>query len=162
MTYDVRELANHILDMADAMGRPITNVHVNKLVYFCHEEYLLTTGARLTNAKVEAWEYGPVFRELYSEFKQYGAGPISGRARRFDFGSKMLVDAVPRIQPIDAEVIDPLIAKLLILTGPQLIDLSHVPGGPWDLAFNHANRLNCGMEITDSLILEWGKSVRAN
>lgn len=161
MTYDVRDIANYVLDVADRLNRPVSNIVINKIVYFCHEQYLLDTGSKLVSAKIEAWEYGPVFRELYSEFKKYGRDPIRGRARRFDFATKQMGIPPIDIRDGDREMIDRWVEKLVHLSPGQLVDLAHVPGGPWYTVYNHPASLNCGMEITDSIILRWGKRIRS-
>jgi uncharacterized phage-associated protein len=159
MPYDVRDIANYVLDFADRAGRPVSNVAINKIVYFCHEQYLLETGAQLVDAKIEAWEYGPVFRELYSEFKKFGAGKITERARKFDFRARQLSVAAYSLEAVDRSLLDSWIERLLRLSPGQLIDLAHVPGGPWDTVFHHSSSLNCGMEITDSIILRCGERI---
>jgi uncharacterized phage-associated protein len=159
MPYDVRDVANYVLDFADSIGRPVSNVTINKIVYFCHEQHLLDTGERLVDAKIEAWEYGPVFRELYSEFKKFGRARITERARRFDFKRRQLLVAPHDIAPADRTRLDLWINQLLQLSPAQLIDLAHVPNGPWYSVFHHSSQLNCGMEITDSIILRWGKRI---
>lgn len=81
--YSVRGIANWILDEADARKLPVTNMALNKLTYFLYESYLINFGAVVTKARIEAWEHGPVFREIYQAFKKYGDKPIKGRATFF-------------------------------------------------------------------------------
>jgi uncharacterized phage-associated protein len=82
MPYDVRSVANLVLDFADQIQAEVSNMTINKIVFFLHAWYLAKTGSPLVSAKIEAWDYGPVFRELYWEFKGFGKERIAARAMR--------------------------------------------------------------------------------
>src|SRR5258705_3438157 len=92
MSYDVRAIANFVLDLADERGRAVSNLSINKIVYFLHANYLARFDRPLVPAKIDAWNYGPVLRELYREFKKFDDRPISGRAYRIspETGTKEL------------------------------------------------------------------------
>src|ERR1700738_3701746 len=76
-TYDARAVANYFLERAKAEGIPITPMAIQKLVYFAHGWMLAVYGRPLINQRIEAWEYGPVIRDLYQQFKRFGDLPIS-------------------------------------------------------------------------------------
>lgn len=42
----------------------------------------------------------------------------------------------------------------------DLVELSHVLGGPWHEAWNHGGKINPGMRIEDSCITEFYSKVR--
>ena len=48
----------------------ITNLVLNKLVYFAQVESLRATGKPLFEDKIEAWSYGPVERNVYFTFQK--------------------------------------------------------------------------------------------
>ena len=81
MNQNPKAIANLILEVAAEIGVPATNLSINKVAYFAHGSYLAKYGIPLIDAKIEAWEYGPVFREIYHEFKKCGRGPIGYFAR---------------------------------------------------------------------------------
>lgn len=151
--YSVRSLANWLLDYAEANGHRLSNMALNKLIYFAYEHALVTYGRKLTNAKIEAWDHGPVFREVYHDFKRFGAAPIAGRAKAYDPQTDALVVASPEIDPDDQEIIKEAIQDLVRLPASTLRDISHARGGPWDLTWNHAGDVNPGMHISDDLIV---------
>lgn len=152
MTYDVREIANLVLDEASRMRIEVSNLAINKIVYFLHAEHLVTYGEPLVDAKIEAWTYGPVFRELYSEFKKYRDAPIESRATRLNPKvGKREVCAIDSREPIVNDL-RKWIQVYARLTAFQLMDLSHEKNGPWDTVFNHQERTNPGMHISDSII----------
>lgn len=152
MTYDVRALANFALDFADSKGLQLSNITINKIIFFLHAWYLAKTGRPLVSAKVEAWEYGPVFRELYSQFKQFGAKPITIRAHRRNPSTAQKEVCEATIAEEDIIFLRPLLNRYVELSAGKLVELSHVRGGPWDQVYNHEGNSNPGMQISNELI----------
>ena len=152
MPADVRAIANFVLDVAEEEGVEVTNLALNKIVYFLHAESLVHEGEPLISAKIEAWKYGPVFREIYGEFKAFGAKPISSRAQRINKltgdSEVCTLDATEQ----DSNKLRETCLPYLRLSASQLVNLSHVRGGAWDAVFHHDGKSNPGMAITDTII----------
>ena len=54
----------------------ITNLKLNKLVFYAQVESLKKHGVPLFSDEIQAWEYGPVEPMVYRAFKKYeGATP---------------------------------------------------------------------------------------
>lgn len=155
MSYDPRSIANLLLDMADTRGVALTNLSINKILYFLHAWYLAKFDAPLLDSKIEAWDYGPVIREVYSEFKKYGPGPILDRAQRFDIAQLKKVAAYDDVSTGDFSFIESQFEKYSAYTAGRLVSISHEKGGPWDKVYNESGRVNPGMEISDDLIREY-------
>lgn len=160
MAEDVRAVANFVLDRASANGRSVTNMSVNKIVYFLHGWFLAKYQEPLVNAKIEAWKHGPVFRELYSEFRQYKNGPIKGRAKKFDLIAGEEIYCELAVDMAVGEFLTELIDHYSGFSASALRGLSHVEGGPWDRVWNHEGDSNPGMQISDELIVEYFSSQR--
>ena len=77
--YDPRAIANLMLDEADRRGWMITNLALQKLLYFAHGIHLTKEKQPLVSGYFEAWQYGPVHPAVYRAFKPSGAAPISTR-----------------------------------------------------------------------------------
>jgi uncharacterized phage-associated protein len=154
MTHDVRSVANLVLDVALHERAPVTNLAMNKIVYFVYVDYLLTFGGPLSSAKIEAWEHGPVFRELYSAFKSFGERPIEGRATKVDPSSGYRVECKTNFTESERAFLEPIIRKLLKLSASKLRALSHLEGGPWHRVWCHSGKTNAGMHITDAIIVD--------
>jgi uncharacterized phage-associated protein len=58
--YDPRAVANLLLDLADRDDLAITNLVLQKLLYFAHGHFLIRTRCPLVQGGFEAWTYGPV------------------------------------------------------------------------------------------------------
>jgi uncharacterized phage-associated protein len=153
--YDGRAIANFVLDYCDNRGRNITNLALQKIVYFCHVWSLIELGRPLIRHKFEAWEFGPVLPYLYREFKNYDRSPIVGRATQLD-----PLDGKHRVVGYDFDPdTDSLLHRIAgfysQLRAGDLVELSHAPGGPWYAVWNHGGAVNPGMKIDDSKIVEF-------
>lgn len=155
---DPRSIANFILDIGSAKGIPISNLALNKIAYFLHGIFLAKFGTPLIDAKIEAWQYGPVFREIYHEFKSFGDRPIDARALKFDIESR---DKIPVTYDFDQTVLEVMsesVVSYLSMRPGALVELSHVHDGPWHKAWFHDDNVNPGMEITNDSIESYFKS----
>ncbi len=152
MTIDVRSIANLVLDVAESDGTPVTNLSLNKVIYFLHVETLMESNLPLVSSKIEAWKYGPVFREIYSQFKNYGDRAITGRATFINRNSGEVEVCRVDLPEHMVNALSEKCRKYLHLTAYQLVNLSHVSGGAWDKVFNHDGKSNPGMSITNEII----------
>ena len=158
-THDGRAIANFILDYCDGRKRQVTNLTLQKLVYFCHVWSLIKTGRPLVRHKFEAWEFGPVLPYLYRFFKSYDRSPIVGRATEID-----PLDGKQRVvrYNFDFET-DSLMREIAEfysrLGAGALVELSHAEGGPWHSVWNHAGIVNPGMKIDDASIVTFYSKV---
>ena len=152
--YDVRSIANWVLDQADGVGTQLSNMALNKIVYFIIEKALVERGELLTAAKIEAWEHGPVIREIYHSFKTHGDGPITSRAKCFDSATRSMVVAGEAFEDCDTELFEEALEAYIHLTAAQLRALSHQPGSPWHRVWWHDGHINPGMEISIDTIHE--------
>lgn len=155
MAYDVREIANFVLDAAEAEGLGISNLSINKIVYFLHASFLVQFDRPLVTAKIEAWNYGPVFRELYREFKSFENQPINRRAHRIspETGQRELCSYH---FPVDEnEFLERLTQKYVRFSAGTLVSMSHERGGPWDQVWNHDKAVNASMSISNDIIRNW-------
>ena len=152
---DVRALANVILDKAEARAINVTNMALNKIAYFVHCDYLIERSRPLVGAKIEAWQHGPVFREIYHEFKRWGDDPIQSRATRIDPATGEVILAEADLNPDELHLIDELIDRYVRFTAAHLRAISHIEGGPWHRVWGHDGRTNPGMKISNDLIREF-------
>jgi len=155
--FDVRKVANAVLDRSDVRGYAITNMALNKLVYFTHGWHLALYDQPLVDSRFEAWQYGPVHPQLYKQFKAFGDRPIEGRALRVDLATG---DNVPVGYEFNAKVsahIEKIVDFYGEMSAARLSTLSHEPGAPWDLVWSAAGSTP-GMVLQDTITSEYYKS----
>ena len=149
---DVRALVNVILDVADSRSIDVTNMALNKIAYFVHCDYLLEKSQPLVSAKIEAWQHGPVFREVYHEFKNWGDEPIRSRAKKIDAETGEPLTAKANLSPDERECIVQFIERYVHFSAAYLRAISHAANGPWHRVWGHDGRANPGMKISNELI----------
>lgn len=152
---DVRVIANLVLDRADELAVGVSNMALNKIVYFVHCDHLLETGDPLVTAKIEAWQHGPVFREIYHEFKKWEKGDIKSRAQKIDPFTGEVEVATATFGAGELARIVGMIDRYIHFSAAHLRALSHRDGGPWDRVWDHSGRANPGMRISNELIREF-------
>lgn len=82
-------LVNHILAVANTNSMNITNLQLQKILYFSFKNLIrdnLVEQNKLENMYKEAgpflvWRYGPVNENIYNEFSKYGSTPILERGK---------------------------------------------------------------------------------
>lgn len=150
--HDVRAIANFVLDLAQEKRLPIFNISINKIVFFLHSDFLVETGKPLVSAKSEAWQYGPVYRELYGLFEKFDDQPIVEKATKMDprTGERLVCEAILTYE--ERCFLESRANQYIRIAPFDLVHLSHVRGGPWDVVYNHDGTTNPGMKIDNETI----------
>ena len=58
---------------------PMTNLKIQKLLYYAQAWYLVNYQVKLFPDRIEAWDFGPVVPSVYGEYKKYINKPIDFR-----------------------------------------------------------------------------------
>ncbi len=153
---DSRIVANAVLERADARGHAVTNLDVQKIVYFLHGHFLKLHHMPLVAGEFEAWPYGPVHRVLYDAFKKYNDIPIEGRATAFD-PVRRATKALPALDNPDVlALLNEVLDFYLDMPTHLLVQITHDTGTPWSRTVDESKRkVNIGMRIADSLIEQY-------
>ena len=122
----VNNIANVFIDYFAEKGEEndLTNMKLNKLLYFAYGIYLARTGEDLFECEFKAYPFGPVSETIYREYNIYGRNPIKK-------------SAAPDFKPISfseeqkAAYIDTL-NRYGFMSSWALSDLTHDPlDSPW-------------------------------
>jgi len=129
--YDPRAIANLLIEYSLERQQPISNLPLQKVLYFAHALYLIRHKKPLISGYFEAWKYGPVHPVVYNEFKQYESQPITEYASRLDIRTRMRsVVSLPSDQHVRSFVKE-ISDSYGMLSPSQLVEWSHRPSGPW-------------------------------
>ena len=120
MVYSAIDVANQFLKLAKEKEDELTNMQLNKLVYFAHGWMLGLCGEPLIDENVEAWNYGPVIRPIYRKYQRYGKNPIA----EFE---EIQQDLHKQASSIIKETYEIYGA----MSGLELADLTHEYESPW-------------------------------
>lgn len=134
--YEARAVAKTMIDLAAERNLSVTNLTLQKLLYFAHGLMLVRSGDALVDEPFQAWKYGPVVESLYHDLKIFGTSQISPDAG--------YIPNWPGLPPDEASVARRAIADVLDqlggMSGGQLINVSHDPNGPWNEVYKAATR----------------------
>jgi uncharacterized phage-associated protein len=114
-----RKVANYVLCFAREHGDLITNLKLQKLVYYSQAWFLALYDIPLFEGRLEAWVHGPVQPEVYKAFKQFGWNPITTRVTCPAFDDERIAAHLDEIMDIYGD-----------LTGHHLERLVHQED-PW-------------------------------
>jgi len=124
--FNVMDLAWFILRRCANNGNPISNLQLQKILYFLQRLFIIEeNNGVLFNESIEAWQYGPVIPEVYKNFSFYSATKII--PTNFD-------------PPSDIDIPEYLLNELdrRAAENPwKLVEETHKPGGAWDTIFNN-------------------------
>lgn len=116
-------VAKYVVTKCVRDGVPITNLQLQKILYFIQCEFLKKTREPLFAENFEAWKLGPVIPEVYYAFCGYGAMKIS-REYKFD-----------AIAEEKQKLLDQKIDELRKLSASQLVSRSHEEGKAWSRVY---------------------------
>ena len=120
----VYDVAVYIIDALKVNGEPtVTNLALNKLLYFAQGHFLAQTGDLLFEDDFAAWDLGPVVPIIYHICKPFGHSPV------------ILTDRNQAQSPDEFEsaVLDDVIREYGIYSAFHLVNLSHKEGSPWSM-----------------------------
>ena len=73
--YNAVDLAKYIVTKCTKEDCPISNLQLQKILYYIQREFLKNDIPAFSN-RIEAWQFGPVVPEVYYEFCEFGSMAI--------------------------------------------------------------------------------------
>jgi len=124
--FDAVQLAWFILRRCANNETPISNLQLQKMLYFLQRTNLQRKGEPLFSQDIRAWQFGPVVREVYYTFSVFSSLKIIPE----DFDPN----------PVDI-VLEQFLLDEIDRRSRQrpwdLVDETHQEGGAWDITFRH-------------------------
>ncbi|WP_068091729.1 Panacea domain-containing protein [Novosphingobium rosa] len=122
--HDPRAIANEFIKLSG--NRPFNQMWLQKLVYMANGWNLAINHNPLTDARIEAWDGGPVYRKIWNHLRDYG----------YDADSKLLCRPSdgPYEAPLSQEerdVIEHVWKRYGDYSGNELSQMTHHSGTPW-------------------------------
>lgn len=71
------EIAATILNSCKDSGIPVSNLKLQKLLYYCEAWHLALNDESLFDDTIEAWVHGPVVARVFHDYKHAGWSPIA-------------------------------------------------------------------------------------
>jgi uncharacterized phage-associated protein len=151
---DPRVVANYLLDVAAQKGVAMTNLKLQKLLFFAHAISLTEQKTKLVSGYFEAWQFGPVHPTVYQAFKAAGPEPISFRADSLDPVSRERKPLPKLSESATRDICDRVMLHFGRMSAGRLVDVTHAVGGPWHYVVSTSkNGANLGLRIPDEVIV---------
>jgi len=74
--YRALDIARYIIERCRENNRPVSNLKLQKILYFVQAEFLVTKNQPCFAEEIEAWDFGPVVPSVYYEYRMFGSGNI--------------------------------------------------------------------------------------
>ena len=128
MSYDVETIANAFLRIAREDKSSISHMKMQKLLYFAQGHALSLLNKTLIQDDCQAWDYGPVFPNLYRSLRRYGASEITEEI--VDMHNPCRFE--PKLTAEEDYLLREVWKKYGSLGAIHLSALSHATNGPWE------------------------------
>ena len=121
--YKAIEIAKYIINKCTVECHPISNLQLQKILYYVQKSFL-QVGKMAFNDEIEAWQFGPVVREVYNQYCGFGASKI-----------RLFYDIV--IDEYYKSMIDPIVREKRDLDPWVMVDDTHRKGKAWDIIYSN-------------------------
>lgn len=119
MAYSALEVAKYVINHEHSKDRPITNLRLQKLLYFVQAKILVETGEPCFEDEMQAWDFGPVVPPVYHNYKFFGAW-------------NLMNENAPKIS--EETRINDMLEKCAAFSTSQLVEITHTQK-PWKDAY---------------------------
>ena len=123
------DIANYLLFVTSDVCSDVTNMKINKLVYFA-QGHALQQGFSLFSDDIRAGEHGPIIETVYHHYEDWGNKPIT---EWDEAGAKVLPENIKDFLIEIAKVYSQY-------TTSQLRWMTHQPNTPWKEYYHEGGR----------------------
>lgn len=116
--YDALTVARYIIDRSFRKKDPVSNLRLQKLLYFVQLESYRENNNPMFSDDIVAWQFGPVVPDVYYEYNVYAGTPILLEYKDLSV-----------IEDSDKRIIDRVIDTMKDIPIWKLVDLTHKSGG---------------------------------
>lgn len=123
--YSAISVAKYIIARCNKLGKTISNLKLQKILYFVQAEFLVSQNTPCFREQIEAWDFGPVIPDVYHRYKVYGSAsiPCVGDENYCPFDK------------VDKSLADGIIDECAKYSASTLVEITHRQS-PWKTAYN--------------------------
>ena len=154
--YNALDICRYIINYSNDKNYDISNLKLQKLLYFIQIYFLIETEKPCFYNEIEAWDFGPVIPIAYNEYKQYASTHIPyikqyieydknsiWNSKRVDYNNNIISND-------DKYLINAVVDKLANYTATDLVNITQHQK-PWV----HAYKLYTHNKITNQSLYEY-------
>lgn len=128
-------VANFIIEIANENKKSITNLKLQKIMFFLQGYCLARYGEPIINGNFSKWKYGPVEAVVYNSLKNLGSAPIKDKIAYYIISDNSIVVDKINTDDFDDDAlreIKKFIDHLLDMQVWRLVELTHEHHS-WDM-----------------------------
>lgn len=141
--YDALTVARYIIDRSFRKKDPVSNLRLQKLLYFVQLESYRENNNPMFSDDIVAWQFGPVVPDVYYEYNVYAGTPILLEYKDLSV-----------IEDSDKRIIDRVIDTMKDIPIWKLVDLTH-KSAPLFLQKSHRSAAVRHLLPCQSLLEQW-------
>lgn len=122
MIYSALDIARFVINYEHSQQRDISNLRLQKLLYFVQAKVVCETGEPCFSDYMEAWDFGPVVPAVYYQYRIFGGMNIPSA-----------YESSPLIESCIAEHITGVLDYCASYPTYQLVEITHQQD-PWKFA----------------------------
>jgi len=126
------DVTKYFLYKVNQEGDLITNLKMQKLLYYAQAWYLVNFSKPLFDDQILAWNLGPVVKSVYDEYKEFRHTPIISEE---DFGEN-----IKQFDKDDLRFLDDFYDQFSSYSAHDLVNISHNEA-PWKKAYKTVSQI---------------------
>lgn len=152
--FSYNQIADYFISLSNESQDLITNLKLQKLMYYAQAWHLAITENRLFDEKFEAWVHGPVVVKLYDDYKSFRWNPIK-RQDLCEGSFQKIKKSINDNEVLD--ILEDVVDEYFGLSAYELERLTHLEE-PWLKARNGMpNDEPSNAEIYDQWMIDYYK-----
>ena len=147
--YNALDIARYVINYCNKKGYLISNLRLQKLLYFIQANFIMSKKKLCFSEPIECWQYGPVIRNVYLEFKVNGSDSIESidKYEQYNLDTNSFDEVKFNFDfknEEDKELVEETIEYASEMTTRELVDITHKQT-PWSKNY----KSNCKKEIPE-------------
>lgn len=119
-----KSVANYVIAYGMKIGHPVSNLQLQKILYYIQVYFLKKKGIPFFKDEIEAWQFGPVIPTVYYQYAAFGPAPIT-------------MFKTPKIDLEQEEKIEleQVVREKIVLSLWDILADIHKKGKAWDMYY---------------------------
>lgn len=122
--YSALDVAKYVINKCTVENCPISNLQLQKILYFLQRKYLVDNGKVLFNDEIQAWQFGPVVPDVYYQYCGFGSMAIT-------------INYEVNIDIDDSRQIDSVVEEKRCKNPWDLVEETHSEGKAWNAIYRN-------------------------
>lgn len=117
-------VANYVIAYGMKIGHPVSNLQLQKILYYIQVHFLKKKGIPFFKDEIEAWQFGPVIPTVFYQYAAFGPAPITMfKTQKIDLEQEEKKD------------LEKIVKEKAVLSLLEIVADTHQKGKAWDMYY---------------------------